>query len=498
MSARIPFLRIALAAVALPLVSVLAISNARADDEGQEDLDQATEAKLSATSSDELGKVIDLAESALKKGLDERNTEFAEKLLGSAYAQRGSLFAEGFFQQSPRDPKLCAAALEDLEKAVKLDPQQAMALYFIARLNLLPTGNQERATEAIEQAIERLADQPVLQAKLYVLRSGVQKDPAKKLADIDEAIRLAPNDASAWHVRALMRAVQGKLDEAMEDLDQAIKLAPNVAANQEIKATLLLRMRKLDEALAALDKAQVLNPKAVGPLLQKAQIHVLQKDLDAALKELDRALEIQPDHVGALFARVGIYRGRGEKEKALADVQKVVELQPDATPALRLHAVLLAENEKYDEAIEQLEKLHKLEPDDVAVQMQLGIYLNMQKQHDRAIELFTAILAGQPENWAALRGRGDAKLNSGDHEAALADYEAALKLRPKDPGILNNLAWVLATSPTDKLRDGRRAVERDVERRVAAERDRQIRARARDRRAVDSGRQAERRYVARQ
>jgi hypothetical protein len=31
-------------------------------------------------------------------------------------------------------------------------------------------------------------------------------------------------------------------------------------------------------------------------------------------------------------------------------------------------------------------------------------------------------------------------------------------LRPKDHGILNNLAWILATSPDAKLRDGRRAV----------------------------------------
>jgi len=34
-----------------------------------------------------------------------------------------------------------------------------------------------------------------------------------------------------------------------------------------------------------------------------------------------------------------------------------------------------------------------------------------------------------------------------------------LKLAPDDQGVLNNLAWVLATSPDAKLRDGRRAIE---------------------------------------
>ena len=34
-----------------------------------------------------------------------------------------------------------------------------------------------------------------------------------------------------------------------------------------------------------------------------------------------------------------------------------------------------------------------------------------------------------------------------------------LKLQANDQGILNNLAWVLATSPDAKLRNGRRAIE---------------------------------------
>jgi tetratricopeptide (TPR) repeat protein len=35
----------------------------------------------------------------------------------------------------------------------------------------------------------------------------------------------------------------------------------------------------------------------------------------------------------------------------------------------------------------------------------------------------------------------------------------ALKIQPEDSGLLNNLAWVLATSPEDELRDGQRALE---------------------------------------
>jgi tetratricopeptide (TPR) repeat protein len=58
-----------------------------------------------------------------------------------------------------------------------------------------------------------------------------------------------------------------------------------------------------------------------------------------------------------------------------------------------------------------------------------------------------------------MRGRGDAYLSLGDHKNAIKDYTEALAFEPEDDGILNNLAWVLATSPVDELRDGKKAVE---------------------------------------
>jgi tetratricopeptide (TPR) repeat protein len=59
----------------------------------------------------------------------------------------------------------------------------------------------------------------------------------------------------------------------------------------------------------------------------------------------------------------------------------------------------------------------------------------------------------------ALRARGDAYLSTSKQAEAIADFEAALKIHQESDGLYNNLAWVLATSPDDKLRDGKRAIE---------------------------------------
>jgi tetratricopeptide (TPR) repeat protein len=42
---------------------------------------------------------------------------------------------------------------------------------------------------------------------------------------------------------------------------------------------------------------------------------------------------------------------------------------------------------------------------------------------------------------------------------AIAQFQQALEIVPADPGVLNNLAWLLAAGPEASLRNGEKAVE---------------------------------------
>ena len=66
----------------------LAAGGVWAAGKGQEDLDKATDVKLNAVTISDLSEVIRLSESALKKGLDKGNVEFANQLLASTLVQR--------------------------------------------------------------------------------------------------------------------------------------------------------------------------------------------------------------------------------------------------------------------------------------------------------------------------------------------------------------------------------------------------------------------------
>ena len=138
---------------------------------------------------------------------------------------------------------------------------------------------------------------------------------------------------------------------------------------------------------------------------------------------------------------------------------RALKLAPDLTEAMRLRAVILAGSGKFAEAATQLEQLHRESPADENVALQLALFYNAAKRPHKAVQMFDKMLAEKPGNADALRGRADALLSIGKQDQAIADYEKVLAQDPKDAEVLNNLAWVLATSPEAKLRNGKRALE---------------------------------------
>ncbi|MEI8374295.1 MAG: tetratricopeptide repeat protein [Planctomycetota bacterium] len=441
---------------------------ARAENEGQADLDKATQQKLGSQTSGDLTEVIQLCESSLKKGLDKNNTAFANDLMASAYVQRGSLTANKAYRailaagaQVTTDDgwkTYRSEALADLEKGVKLSPKQPQAQFEIAKLNLLPGGDPQKALEALDKTIALADDDANLRAEALVRRATLQKTFPQRLADLDEAVLALPGNAVVLRTRGLVLAESEKWDKALADFDKAIAADPKQILTYQIKAAVLVKIKKVSEALVVLEKAHGVAPDNIELLLAKGQILVTQSNYQAAAEELTRALAIDGSSQPILELRAALYEQLGEKAKALADVEKILQIKPGQSNYMRLRAILLADQGKFDDAVEVLQNLHKANPKDSLTMLQLGMLYTSMKKYDKSIEIHTAILADRPDDVDAMRGRADALLNLGRRASAVLDYERALKLQSHDIGILNNFAWLLATAPEDNLRDGRRAL----------------------------------------
>jgi tetratricopeptide (TPR) repeat protein len=121
------------------------------------------------------------------------------------------------------------------------------------------------------------------------------------------------------------------------------------------------------------------------------------------------------------------------------------------------------QEKRMSDAIGELERLVQLNPENRMLLMQLASMYQMDDRPRKAMRIAERLIQAEPTDWQALRLRGDVLLALGRHADAIGDYEEAIKNIPEDEddlsGVLNNLSWVLATSPEDSVRNGDRALE---------------------------------------
>jgi tetratricopeptide (TPR) repeat protein len=70
-----------------------------------------------------------------------------------------------------------------------------------------------------------------------------------------------------------------------------------------------------------------------------------------------------------------------------------------------------------------------------------------------------ADMGANPDDYAAHLNLADALSHLGREQEAVVQLDEALRIKPDSTEAMNNLAWVLATSPEAGVRDGKRAVE---------------------------------------
>ncbi|MCA9238377.1 MAG: tetratricopeptide repeat protein [Planctomycetales bacterium] len=448
------------------LLALLTLTTAvRAEGPGQEDLDEALRVKITAEDLRDWNRTIDLLQSALDKGLDVESSDFAEELLAETLMQRVSQLTAAYDSQPPErrvDPRMQQVrgmAVSDLRRILAYDEPPSVAKLMLAKLLTGPGGDPHESRRLLTEFLED-EEAPVDQrAVAYAIRAGLQTQPDKQAADIDAAIELEPENPKYLLARAAMRRQRSELDGALTDVAAVLAASPEDMGAYLLQSEILTQQGKPEEALGVLAKASEMMPDSPIPAQQRGEIYRSMGDFEHAVEEFTIVLDKEPNSLLTRIFRAESYLGLDETDRAMADVDAVLEKQPGLVAALRLHAQVLAAEDKIDEAIAEMDKLIAAAPNQPELQMQLALYCVIAKQPRRAIDAYNAVLADEPDNYLARRNRGDAFLTIGDHATAVSDFDKALELQPLDPSLLNNLAWVLATSPDDEVRDGDRAVD---------------------------------------
>ncbi|HTU24146.1 MAG TPA: tetratricopeptide repeat protein [Pirellulales bacterium] len=264
---------------------------------------------------------------------------------------------------------------------------------------------------------------------LWLHRAWIRKQDVatadKALADFTARVRAEPNNAVWRTCRGAILRAKGDYPGAIAEFSEAIRLDPRQVAALNNRGSALAHEGQSDGAIDDLSEAIRLDPNFAAAYLNRGAAWTQVGDYDNALRDLNEAVRLDPKDPGAWLGRGNAWAAKGDYQRAVDDLNQAIGL--DSTDAL---------------AYANRGGARKL----------LGDYAAALKDYDQAIRL-------DPRDAETLAERGSVWAAQGEYEQAASNYEQALRVDRQSATAANNLAWLEATCPDAKFRDGKRAVQ---------------------------------------
>jgi tetratricopeptide (TPR) repeat protein len=211
--------------------------------------------------------------------------------------------------------------------------------------------------------------------------------------------------------------------------------------------------REYEAALRAFVRAAELDPKTASRWLNRARAELALKRPVLAMSDLDQAVELKSDDVTARMMRGEILLNRGEFEKAQVDFEAAAKAAPPGDDVRLRIAADYQRREHWADSIPHLDAwldAHSRESTaPVALNMRCWARAMLGRDLDKALADCDAAVR-RDRNPADLDSRGLVHLRLGQLQAAIDDYDAALRAAPK-------MAWSLYGRGLAKKRLGQTA-----------------------------------------
>ena len=247
-----------------------------------------------------------------------------------------------------------------------------------SRLNMLKAIRSRLAVGALALFASLFCFQRSLQAQVSIerARAMLAKGSLEQgTAMLRQIVAKAPGNIQARLILGSALAVQGIRSESIEQIAAAIKLSPNSAEAYNQLGTVLSRFLETDEARRAFEKAIELNPSLAAAHVNLALILAQAEQLIAAHEHLDRAIELEggdKDAAQAYFVRAMVWSAQGDNQNSIADLRSATQLKPEYAAAWSDLSQLLYSQGDMSGALSAAQRATAIDPKDPVAQSQLG------------------------------------------------------------------------------------------------------------------------------
>ena len=169
-------------------------------------------------------------------------------------------------------------------------------------------------------------------------------------AVITRALEATPQEAHLFFLRALSLLGNGQQLAALSDMDNCIKLAPQELAYLRQRATLLAQLDILDAALCDFQLIVQLAPDDNDALGNCGIIHLRRSEYAQAIQLLTRYLDQNGNNAQIRRSLANAHRGLGNVDSALDLLSTLSAETPENDAVLTDYALTLLAHRKFDDA----------------------------------------------------------------------------------------------------------------------------------------------------
>lgn len=334
-----------------------------------------------------------------------------------------------------------AEAAAELAKAIEIDPANARLHVELAR-SMLTSRRMEPALRECRKAVE--LDPENADARLLLGQILIRQKPAEALVELEEAVRLAPNNFEGYYYLGHLYSARGELSKAVDAFSEVLQRRPTALQIYYLKADALNRAGRVEEAIETAQTSLDLNaddPRMLGLL---ADLYERNRQFGPAI-DIYRSLLTEALSEPGQLERIRLKLGRLlNGERRFVEAGEVLEELLDRGVAKTSSTYLRAQQEwatalsgmgERDKAIEKLEQLIEVASDASErrmVEVDLALLYQRARRVDRAVALFQKLSDDSPGN-PSLRLLLASALSDGDrHGKALEMADQARDSLPDD------------------------------------------------------------------
>ena len=174
---------------------------------------------------------------------------------------------------------------------------------------------------------------------------------------------LATEDlAAAFYNRARHWADIREFDSAIRDLNEVIRLFPQDAETFNARGLAYLQKNDNERAISDFDRAIALDPNYAPPLTNRGLAHQNSGRLERAIQDYDQSIRLNPNSSLAFTNRGSVYMERGELDRAIQDFDQAISLDPRQFLALLNRGLTFAKLGQCDRVLKDQEEMARISP----------------------------------------------------------------------------------------------------------------------------------------